>query len=173
MYRLPDKPASLRATVRRKLTAAGAVYLSPACAAAPVSGPAERAMRRMRATVAGAGGTAVLLTGRALAGEHELTGAISALRDLEYDDIIAGCREGAARLEALTAASQFRYQLLWDSDIGLRRLSVSYQAVRGRDLFGARQAQTAADALARFRAALSESEAVKLNGTSGCLPSLW
>ena len=37
VYQLPAKPAGLRALVRRKLTAAGAVYVSPACAVAPAA----------------------------------------------------------------------------------------------------------------------------------------
>jgi len=167
-YRLPDKPESLRAAVRRKLTAAGAVCLAPACAAAPLSRPAERAMRQIRAAIAGTGGTAVLLTGPALAGEHELAGAFNAVRDLEYDDIIAVCRNAAAGLGALTAACEFRYQLLWDSDIGLRRLSARYRAVRDRDLFGAGQAQHAATAIARYRSALSDYAAsVREHGSRG------
>lgn len=55
VYRLPARPAGLKATVHWKLTAAVAAYLSRACAAAP-AGPAERVMRRMRATIADAGG---------------------------------------------------------------------------------------------------------------------
>jgi hypothetical protein len=155
-YRLPVKPASLRAAVRRKLTAAGAVYLSPACAVAPLSGPAERAMRRMRATISGAGGSAVLLAGCALAGQPDLTGAFNAVRDREYEEIEADCRDAVACLEALTAACEFRYQRLWDKGVELRRLSVRDRAVRGRDLFGARQAQAAASALAAYRSAIDE-----------------
>lgn len=155
-YRLPDKPASLRAVVRRKLSAAGAVYLASACAAAPLSTPAERVMRQMSATITGAGGSAVLLAGRALAGQPELTGAFNAVRDLEYEDIIAGCREAAAGLQALMAAREFRYQPLWDRDIGLRQLSARYRAVRGRDRYGAGQAEAAAAALDQYRVALGE-----------------
>jgi hypothetical protein len=155
-YQLPAKPASLKATVRRKLTAAGAVYLSSACAVAPLSSPAERAMRRMRATISGAGGSAVLLAGRALAGEPELTGTFNAVRDREYEDIIGGCRDAVAGLEALTEASEFCYQQLWDKDIGLRQLSACYRAVRDRDLFGARQAQAASSALAGYRFAIND-----------------
>lgn len=155
-YRLPAKPPSLRATVRRKLSAAGAVYLSPACAAAPLSAPAERAMRRARASIAAAGGSAVLLTGRALIGGPELTGAFNAVRDAEYQDVITGCRDALAELGELAAARDFRYQLLWDKDIGLRQLSARYRAVRGRDVLGSGQAGAAAAALARYRSALDE-----------------
>jgi hypothetical protein len=75
VYQLPAKPAGLKALVRRKLTAAGAVYLSRACAVAP-AGRAERAMRRMRATVASAGGTAMLMRAVALGGEEQIITAI-------------------------------------------------------------------------------------------------
>ena len=82
VYQLPAKPAGLRALVRRKLTAAGAVYVSPACAVAP-AGRTERVMRRMRATIAGAGGTAMLLRAVALAGEEQIIAAVETARDRE------------------------------------------------------------------------------------------
>jgi hypothetical protein len=154
-YQLPAKPTSLKVTVRKKLTAAGAVYLSSACAVAPLSSPAERAMRRMRATISRAGGSAVLLSGCALAGEPDLTGAFNAIQDREYEDIIGGCRDAVGDLETLTEACEFCYQQLWDKDIGLRQLSARYRAVQGRDLFGARQAQATASALAGYRSALN------------------
>lgn len=155
-YQLPAKPASLRAAVRRKLTAAGAIYLSSACAVAPLSGPAERAMRRMRATITGAGGSAVLLAARALAGEPALTGEFNALCDREYQDIIGDCHDAVADLEALTAVGEFRYQQLWGMDIGFRRLSARYRAARGRDLFGAEEAQAASSALIKYQFAVDD-----------------
>jgi hypothetical protein len=65
--------------IRRRLGAVGAVYLSRACAATPSSGHAERAMRSLRARITSAGGSAVLLRMRAIAGEEELTAAFSAV----------------------------------------------------------------------------------------------
>jgi hypothetical protein len=155
-YRLPAKPASLRGTVRRKLSAAGAVYLSPACAAAPLSGPADRAMRRARAVITAAGGSAVLLTGRAIAGEPELTGAFNAARDDEYEAVATGCRDAVAELESLAAAGDFRYQLLSDKEVSIKELAARYRAVHGQDLLGARGAEAAVTALAKFRSALDE-----------------
>ena len=155
-YRLPARPASLRAAVRRRLAAAGAVYLSPACAVAPLPGPAERAMRRAQAAITGAGGSAVLLTGRALPGGRDLASAVNAVLDSEYEDIIASCHDAVADIEALIAAGELHYQRLWHEGIRLRRLSGRYRAVHGQDLLGARQAQAAATALAAYRSALSE-----------------
>ena len=155
-YHLSPEQTSVRVAVRRKLSAAGVVYLSRACAAAPLSGPAERAMRRSRATITSAGGFAVLLAGRALVGESNLIAAFNAVRDSEYEEIIVGCRDAVTRIEALTAVGEFRYQGLWEKDIGLRRLTARYKDVRGQDSHGARQGQAAAAALTAYRSALDE-----------------
>ena len=83
VYQLPAKPAGLKSLVQRKLTAAGAVYLSRACAVAP-AGRAERAMRQVRATIADADGAAVLVRSAALGGGEQITAALEAARDREY-----------------------------------------------------------------------------------------
>ncbi len=144
VYRLPAKPAGLKATVHRKLTAAGAVYLSRACAAAP-AGPAERVMRRVRAMIAGAGGSAALLRG-----------CFNAARDREYDDIIARCRAAVASIETMITTGGFRYEQLSDNDAWLKQLNARYLAVGEHDVLGARKAQEAASALARYRSVLEE-----------------
>jgi len=113
-------------------------------------------MRRARATITGAGGVAVLLAGRALVGESHLIAAFNAVRDSEYEDIIVGCRDAVARIEELTAVCEFRYQGLWEQDIGLRRMSGRYKDVRSRDAHAARQGQAAAAALSACRSALDE-----------------
>jgi hypothetical protein len=155
-YQLSPKQSSVRVAVRRKLSAAGAVYLSPACAVAPRSGQAERAMRRARAAITSAGGFAVLLAGQALAGERDLIEAFNAVRDSEYEDIIVSCRDAVTCIDALTATSELRYQGLWENDIRLSRLSGRYKVVRGQDVHGARRGQAAVAALAAYRSALDE-----------------
>jgi len=155
-YQLPAGRAPLAAATRRKLTTAGAVYLSPACAVAPLSGPAEMTMRRSRAAITKAGGFAVLLTGRPLAGKAQIAAAFNAICDQEYDDIIAGCLDAIAGIEALAADGDLGYQPLWAGDVTLRRLSASFRAVAGKDLFGADKAQEAAAALALYRSVLDE-----------------
>jgi hypothetical protein len=155
VYKLPAKPAGLKATVHRKLTAAGAVYLSRACAAAP-AGPAERVMRRMRAMIAAAGGSALLLRGCALLGGPEMTAAFNAARDREYDDIIARCRAAVASVEAMIAAGDFRCEHLSDIDAGLKQQDACYLAVGEHDVLGAGKAREAASALARYRSVVDE-----------------
>jgi len=153
VYRLPPKPPSLRSLVHRKLTAGGAVYLAPACAAAP-AGPAERVMRRVRATIAAAGGSAVLLRARALGGGPEIAAAFNAARDRDYETGIAGCRDAAAAAETILAAGEFRSGQLPDSDATLKRLDTRYRAAARHDLLGAAKAAHAAAALDRYRSLL-------------------
>jgi hypothetical protein len=151
VYRLPPKPPSLRSLVHQKLTAAGAAYQSRACAAAPV-GPAECVMRRVRATITAAGGSAVLLRARALSGGPEIAAAFNAARDREYTAIITTCRDAAGTIEA----SDFRYEQLPDSDAALKRLDTRYRAVARHDLLGAAKAIDATAALGRYRSLLDQ-----------------
>ena len=51
VYRLPPKAAALNAAVHRRLRTAGAVSVSRACAVAPSTASAERAMRRTRTMI--------------------------------------------------------------------------------------------------------------------------
>lgn len=155
VYRLPPKPPSLRSLVHRKLTSAGAVYLSPACAAAP-AGPAERVMRRMRATITAAGGPAVLLRARALSGAPEITAAFNAARDREYETIIISCRDAAVAIETMIETGNFSRGQLPGSDAAVERLDARYRAVARHDLLGAAKAADAVAALERYRLLLDQ-----------------
>jgi len=156
VYQLPAKPGGLKSLVHRKLTAAGAVYLSRACAVTPggPGAPAERAMRQVRAAIAGAGGTAVLLRADALGGEEQIIAALETARDREYDEITARCGEGLALIEALIEAGDFRYEQLWDIDARLKRLDARYRTMSARGPADAGKAPEAASVLARYRSAL-------------------
>ncbi|WP_300606834.1 Chromate resistance protein ChrB [Trebonia sp.] len=156
VYRLPPKTGALKATLRRRLDAVGAVYVSRACAAVPSSGPAERMLRRLRALIADAGGAAVLLRAQALAGEPELTVAFNAARDREYEDIVTGCGDAVQALEVMAAACEFRCEQLWDMEARLKQLTGRYHALRDRDPLGAEQGGAAALALARSHSALHD-----------------
>lgn len=161
VYKLPANPGGLKTLVQRKLTAAGVVYLSRACAVAPAgsSAPAERAMRQVRAAIADAGGTAVLLRAGAIGGEEQIIAALEAARDREYDEIIAGCRDGLGSIETLIEARDFRYEQLWEIDAQLKRLDARYRIMSARGTAGeeaAGKAREASSALARYRSALDE-----------------
>jgi hypothetical protein len=57
--------------------------------AVPSTGPAERVLRAVHHLIADEGGSAVLLSGRATAGDEEMTAAFNSARDRQYQDIIA------------------------------------------------------------------------------------
>ena len=155
VYRLPAN-SGLMAVIRRKATALGAVYPANAVAALPASPPAERALRRLRHTIVEGGGSAEVLRAEAIDGEPDLIATFNAAREQEYGDIIAGCGEIIAQIEAMTADAHFRYHDLGKMDAELKRLSVRTGTIRAHDTLGAANGGAALSALARCRAVLDE-----------------
>ena len=154
-YRLPVGHG-LKMTVRRRLTAMGAVYPVNAVAAVPASPAAERTFRRIRRIIGEAGGSAQVLRAEAIEGAPDLVAAFNAAREQEYAEILAGCGEVIAEIEALAAAGQFRYPDLGEKDAELKRLSMRVETIRARDTFGAANAESARSALNRCRAVLDD-----------------
>ena len=70
-YRLPAG-SGLKAAIRRKLTALGAVYPVNTVAVLPASPTAERAFRRLRNMIGEGGGSAQVLCAEAIEGEADL-----------------------------------------------------------------------------------------------------
>ncbi len=70
-YRLPAN-SGMKAAVRRRLTAIGAVYPANAVATLPATPAAERAFRRLRSMIGEAGGSAQVLRAEAIEGERDL-----------------------------------------------------------------------------------------------------
>ena len=88
-YRLPAG-SGLKAVIRRKLTAIGAMYPANAVATLPAFPAAERTFRRLRNMIGQAGGSAQVLRAEAIQGELDLVAAFNAAREQEYREIIAG-----------------------------------------------------------------------------------
>ncbi len=154
-YRLPANHG-LKIAIRRRLTGIGAVFPANAVAAVPASPAAERALRRMRSQITEAGGSAQVLRAEAIEGARDLAAAFNVAREREYAEIIAGCGEIMAVIEALTTAGRFSYQDLGDKDAELKRLSERAEAIRARDAHGATNAESALDALSSTQAVLDD-----------------
>jgi hypothetical protein len=152
-YRLPASHG-LKTTIRRRLTAIGAVFPANAVAALPASPAAERAFRGVRRSIGEAGGSAQVLRAEVIEGAADLIAAFNVAREQEYGEIIAGCAGVIAAIEALAAAGQFRYPDLGEKDAELKRLSIRIETIRARDTFGAANAESALFALNRCRARL-------------------
>jgi hypothetical protein len=92
-YRLPASSA-LKAAIRRKLTAIGAVYLVNAIAVLPASPAAERALRQTRNTIAGAG-VPVVARGRRAGAETKIVRNVDRWRDRRQTSAVGTQRESA------------------------------------------------------------------------------
>lgn len=154
-YRLPARHG-LKITIRRRLTAIGAVFPVHAVAAMPASPAAERAFRRIRSMIGEAGGSAEVLRAEVIEGAPDLAAIFNAAREQEYAQIVVGCGEILARIEAMTAAGRFRYPDLGDKDAELKKLSMRNDTIQARDVLGAANADLARSALARCRAAIDD-----------------
>lgn len=155
IYRLPVH-AGLKATIRRRLTAIGAVYPANAVAALPESPAAERALRRLRNMIGQAGGSAQVLRAEAVEGEPDLIATYNAARAREYEKIIAEGNDVVAGIEARAAAGRFGYAELGEMDAELKRLFVRNETIRRRDTLGAANAEAALSSLARCRTVLDD-----------------
>ena len=146
--------SGLKAAIRRKLTALGATYPVNAVAVLPASPTVERAFRRLRNMIGEGGGSAQVLCAEAIEGEADVIRAFNAAREQEYDEIITGCGDIVAAIEAMTAAGHFCYEDLGEKDAELKRLSARTGTIRTRDTLGAVNAGKALSSLVRCRTVL-------------------
>lgn len=150
-------PARLRASVWRRLRSLGAVYLQNSVATLPGSPDNERALRTLRREIEKMGGTGVLLTGTALAGEKEIVAMIEAARNDEYDEIRDKCQDFLDGIDKEILASHFTFGELEENDEDLTKLRNWLLKVKGRDTLGAggraaveEDLQRCSDALNRY-----------------------
>jgi len=150
VYKVPSEPTRLRASVWRKLKATGAVYLQNSVAILPYTKSTERALRALRNEIEEKhGGTAVLLSGTALAGNGEILGLIEAARNDEYEEIRDKCEDFLRGIDKELAAEHFTYGELEENEEDLTKLRNWFDKVVARDLLGAAGRENTADLLAR------------------------
>lgn len=150
VYRIPSEPTRLRSGVWRRLKALGAIYVQNSVAALPADSAAERALRTLRAEIAGMdGGSAQLLTADPIAGGSDLVTAYNAARDDEYGEIVDRCQGFLREIEDETAKQHFTYGELEENDEDLAKLRGWYDKVRARDRLDAVGRTAAEEALAR------------------------
>lgn len=156
IYRIPSEPTRLRATAWRRLKGLGAIYLQNSAAALPASAAAERALRKLRHEIGEMGGTAVLMSCTALAGEGEVLAAFQAARDDEYEEIIDKCQDFLAQLDKEYKARHFTYAELEENEEDLVKLQGWLAKVTDRDVFGAPKRSATLEALGTCERALEE-----------------
>ena len=156
IYRIPSEPTRLRATAWRRLKGLGAIYLQNSAAALPASAAAERALRKLRHEIGEMGGTAVLLSCTALAGESEVLAAFQAARDDEYEEIIDKCQDFLGQLDKEYKAEHFTYAELEENEEDLAKLQGWLAKVTDRDVFGAPKRAATLEAVGTCERALEE-----------------
>ena len=147
VYKLPSQPTRYRASVWRKLRAAGAVYLQNGVAALPADPGSERVMRGVAQEVRESEGTAHLVRGPLVGDEATLVAAFNAARDEEYREVLDRCRDFHAELEREQAEGKFTFAELEENEDDLAKLEAWFGKIRGRDRFGAPLASEAEQAI--------------------------
>ena len=151
VYKLPSEPTRYRASVWRKLRAAGAVYLQNGVAALPEDPGSERVMRGVVQEIREYEGTAHLVRGVLVGDEAALVEAFNAARDDEYREVLDRCRDFHAELEREREAGKFTFAELEENEEDLARLKSWFGTVRARDRFGAPLAEEAEQAVSACR----------------------
>jgi hypothetical protein len=147
VYKLPPEPTRYRASVWRKLRAAGAVYLQNGVAALPADPGSERVMRGVAQEVRGYEGTAYLMRGPLVGDDEALVEAFGAARDDEYREVLDRCRDFHAELKKEREAGKFTFAELEENEEDLAKLEVWLGKIRSRDRFGAPRASEAEQAI--------------------------
>ena len=138
VYKLPSEPSRYRASVWRKLRAAGAVYLQSGVAALPDDPAGERTMRGVAREIREVEGTAHLFRGSSVGDRRgELEEAFDEARDAEYREVLGRCRDLHAELDKERGASNLTFAELEENEEDLAKLEAWVGKIRARDRFGA------------------------------------
>lgn len=137
VYKLPPEPSRYRASVWRKLRAAGAVYLQSGVAALPDDPAGERTMRGVVGEIRGVGGTAHLFQGSSVGDREELYGAFHEARDAEYREVLGRCRDFHAELDKERGVGNLTFAELEENEEDLAKLDAWAGKIQARDRFGA------------------------------------
>jgi hypothetical protein len=151
IYKLPPEPTRYRASVWRKLRAAGAIYLQNGVAVLPADSGSERVMRGVSQQIRDAEGVAHLVRGPMVGGDATLLEAFNAARDDEYREVLEGCRAFHAELHKERNAGKFTFAELEENEEDLAKLEAWMGKVHARDRFAAPLAQEAKRALEACR----------------------
>jgi hypothetical protein len=151
VYKLPSEPTRYRASVWRKLRAAGAFYLQKGVAALPADPGSERVMRGVVQEVRESEGSAYLVHGPLVGDDAALVAAFNAARDEEYREVLERCRDFHVELEKEREAGKFTFAELEENEEDLAKLEAWLGKISERDRFGAPLAAEAERAISGCR----------------------
>jgi hypothetical protein len=137
VYKLPSEPSRYRASVWRKLKAAGAVYLQSGVAALPDDPAGERTVRGVVGQIREVEGTAHLFRGASVGDRGELEEAFDEARDAEYREVLGRCYDLHTELDKERSAGNLTFAELEENEEDLAKLEAWVDKIRARDRFGA------------------------------------
>ena len=151
VYKLAPEPTRYRASIWRKLKAAGAIYLQNGVAALPENAGNERVLRGVAYEVGALEGTAYLLRGTMLGDAAGITTAFAVARDAEYGEVLGRCQDFHAELAKERAVAKFTFAELEENEEDLAKLVAWLAKIKQRDPFGASLRTEAEQAVAGCR----------------------
>ncbi|MGI8649593.1 MAG: Chromate resistance protein ChrB [Rubrobacter sp.] len=137
VYKLPSEPSRYRASVWRKLKAAGAVYLQNGVASLPEDSGGERTMRGAVREIREFGGAAHLFRSSSVGDRGDLEKIFDEARDSEYGEVLERCRDFHAELDKERRAGNLTFAELEENEEDLAKLEAWVGKIRVRDHFGA------------------------------------
>jgi len=153
IYKVPSEPSRHRASIWRKLRAAGALYLQDGVATLPVDTASERLMRGLMREIRDVGGAVYLAQSRLVGddADAELVAAFNQAREAEYREVLERCREFHAELDRERAAGNLTFAELEENEEDLAKLEGWLGKIRPRDRFAAPLGVEAVQAVAACR----------------------
>jgi len=151
IYKIPAEPTRYRASIWRKLKAAGAVYLQNGVAALPADTSSERAMRGIVEEIRTVQGTAHLVRSTAVGDGTDLLAAFNAARDAEYRELLDRCQDLHTELAKERDRGNFTFAELEENEDDLARLAAWFGKISARDRFSVPLRARAEQALASCR----------------------
>ena len=154
IYKVPSEPSRHRASIWRKLRAAGAIYVQDGVAVLPVDTASERLMRGLVQEIRAASGTVYLTQGHLVGDDAELIAAFNQAREAEYHEVLQRCGEFHAELARERVAGNLTFAELEENEEDLAKLERWLDKIRSRDRFEAPNGAETVQAVVACRADL-------------------
>ncbi|MFZ5648201.1 MAG: Chromate resistance protein ChrB [Bacillota bacterium] len=156
IYKIPSEPSRYRASIWRKIKAAGAIYLQSSVCVLPLNRKTEKSLRVLRHEIESYGGEAYLIKGGFLLQEQTVIDMFNKARNEEYDEVIDRCQDFFKEIDKEIARKHFTFGELEENEEDFEKLKKWFEKIRDRDFFQAGQAQLALEMLEKCQERIDE-----------------
>jgi len=156
VYKIPSEPSRYRASIWRKIKAAGAIYLQSSVCALPLNRKTEKNFRLLRHEIEGYGGESHLIKGSFLLQEQAVIDMFNQARNEEYDEIIDRCQGFFKEIDKEIARKHFTFGELEENEEDFEKLKKWFEKIRDRDFFQADKAKLALEMIEKCQERIDE-----------------